>query len=65
LKTALIAYLKAVPGCAFADEGYGRSFFGWGRSGCKTCLGLYLDKKNSFSSDWSISWSRVEKSWGR
>ena len=40
-------------------------FLGWGRRRCRTWLWLYLDKKNSFSSESSLSSSRVLKDRGR
>ena len=40
-------------------------FLGWGRRRCRTWLWLYLDKKISFSSESSLSSSRVLKDWGR
>jgi len=40
-------------------------FLVWGRRRWRTWLGLYLDKKNSFSSESSLSSSRVLKDRGR
>ena len=37
---------------------------GWDMRRCRTWLGLYLDKKNSFSSESSLSSSRVLKERG-
>ena len=52
--------------CVCVDEGYNRCFQVGKTGGTETWLGLYLDKKkNSFSSESSLSSSRVLKDRGR